>query len=72
MTQTQQTHRPSSWVDVVKVKRAAQCAATAPWLEQELPLTDPITDIDDVDELALQLATGKLKAEQVIRAYIKR
>lgn len=57
-------------MDVVKSKRAAQFAAVEQYLEQEVPLTDPITDIDDVEELATKLSTGELKAEQVVLAYM--
>jgi hypothetical protein len=71
MTQIQE-HPAPSWLDVVKIKRAIQQAAIAPYLEQELPLTDSITDIDDVEKLLLKLSIGGLKAEQVVLAYIKR
>jgi hypothetical protein len=72
MTQAKREHPASSWVEVVKSKRAAQLTAVTPFFEQELPLTDPITNIDDVEKLALKLKTGELKAEHVILAYVKR
>lgn len=62
----------ASWEDIVRRKRAIQAAAIAPYLEQEIPTTDSITDIDDVDVLAELMRKGDLAAEEVIISYIKR
>jgi hypothetical protein len=61
-----------SWETIVKQKRMIQADALAPYLEQEIPAADAITDIDDVEELAQLLSKGDLRAEDVILAYIRR
>ncbi|KAH8806082.1 amidase signature domain-containing protein [Xylogone sp. PMI_703] len=62
----------SSWEKVVESKRAIRDAALAPYLKDEIPASDPITDIDDIETLAGLLSAGKLKAEEVVLAYIRR
>lgn len=39
---------------------------------QDDPLSQEITEIDNISALLEQLSAGKFTAEQVIRAYIKR
>ncbi|TVY56850.1 Acetamidase [Lachnellula cervina] len=56
-----------SWKDVVNLKRAVRLAAVEPYL-MEIPPTDPITDISDVEELAKLLRDRKVSAEDVILA----
>ncbi|TVY41093.1 Acetamidase [Lachnellula subtilissima] len=72
MAELKNQKQPSSWKDVVNLKRAARLAAVEPYLELELPPTDPITDISDVDELAKLMSDRKVTAEDVVLAYIKR
>jgi hypothetical protein len=72
MVEVKEHKSASSWEDVVKLKRAAQLTAVKPYLELEIPPTDPITDIDDVEKLAQLLRDRNLSAEEVILAYIKR
>ncbi|RFU32123.1 hypothetical protein B7463_g4203, partial [Scytalidium lignicola] len=62
----------SSWERIAESKQAIREAAVAPYLLAANPATDPITDINDVEELAELLSSGKLKAEEVILAYIKK
>lgn len=72
MTLVKENLALSSWETIVKQKRMIQADALAPYLEQEIPATDAITDIDDVEELAQLLSKGDLRAEDVILAYIRR
>lgn len=61
-----------AWEKVVESKRAIRDAAIAPYLKHQIAPTDPITDVDDVEKLAELIGTGKLKAEEVVLAYIQR
>ena len=72
MVEVKDNNSGSSWKDVVKLKRAAQLTVVEPYLELEIPPTDPITDIGDVETLAQLVRDRKFSAEEVILAYIKR
>lgn len=61
-----------SWKNVVESKRSVRLQAVAPYLELEIPRTDPITEISDVDELSRMIQSRELSAEEVILAYINR
>ncbi|TVY89887.1 Acetamidase [Lachnellula willkommii] len=68
MVELKEQKQPSSWKDVVSLKRAARLAAVEPYLKLDIPPRDPITDISDVDELAKLLRDRKVSAEDVILA----
>jgi len=61
-----------TWESIIERKRAIRTAAIAPYLKHDIIFPDPVTDIDDVEELAGLIAKGEKSAEQVILSYINR
>lgn len=61
-----------TWESIVERKRAIRTAAIAPYLEHDIIFPDPLTDIDDVEELAGLMASGERSVEQVILSYISK
>ncbi|KAH8646583.1 acetamidase [Tricladium varicosporioides] len=68
---TTSIHTPS-WESTVKRKRAIRTAAIAPYIEHGIIFPDPLTDIDDIEELAGFMARGEKSVEQVILSYISK
>lgn len=65
------------WKDVVKTKQDARAKLIAPYLAESIDddrksAVNSIVRIDDVEELVKSMSTGKLTAQDVISAYIRR
>lgn len=67
----------AKWEEIVKAKQDARAKLIAPYLAETVDDSrknafDSITSIDDVDELVKSMSMGKLTAQDVISAYIRR
>lgn len=65
------------WKDIVTTKQEARTKLIAPYLAESIvggrkTVYESITNIDDVDELVNSMSTGKLTAQDVISAYIRK